>query len=86
MQLLEQRPAVQRRVLVVVGEAQDSGSESKLGEVLRHAQLANVTIYSIGLSTTAADLRQPAGGYQPTPIGPPGTYPLPTPSGQPPTP
>ena len=84
--LLEQRPPGQRRVLVVVGEAQDSGSENKLGSVLRQAQLANVTIYSIGLSTAAADLRQPAGQYQPPQIGPPGTYPLPTPAGQAPTP
>jgi VWFA-related protein len=86
IELLEQRPAVRRRVMVVVGEAQDSGSESKLGHVLRHAQLANVTIYSIGLSTTAADLRQPAGQYQPPQLGPPGTYPVPTPNGKPPTP
>jgi VWFA-related protein len=86
IQLLEQRPVGQRRVMLVIGEAQDSGSEDKLGEVLRHAQLANVTIYSIGLSSTAADLRQPAGQYQPPQIGPPGTYPLPTPNGQPPTP
>jgi VWFA-related protein len=84
--LLDERPTGQRRVLVVVGEAQDSGSENKLGGVLRQAQLANVTIYSIGLSTSAADLRQPAGQYQPTQIGPPGTYPLPTPNGKPPTP
>jgi len=84
--LLDQQPPGQRRVLVVIGEAQDAGSESKLGSVLRQAQLANVTIYSIGLSTTAADLRQPAGQYQPAQIGPPGTYPLPTPAGRPPTP
>ena len=55
--LLEERPAVRRKILVVVSEAQDSGSEAKLGEVLRHAQLANVMIYSIGLSTAMADLR-----------------------------
>ena len=86
IQLLGDQPAAQRRIMVVIGEAQDSGSENQLGHVLRRAQLTNVTIYSIGLSTTAADLRQPAGQYQPTPIGPPGTYPLPTPAGQPPTP
>ena len=86
IELLEQRPAVRRRILVVVGEAQDSGSENKLGHVLRRAQLANVTIYSIGLSTTAADLRQPAGQYQPPQLGPPGTFPVPTPNGMPATP
>jgi VWFA-related protein len=82
--LLEQRPVPQRRILVVVGEAQDTGSESKFGEVLRAAQLANVTIYSIGLSTAMADLRAP-----PTPkppLFPRGTYPFPTPNGQPQTP
>ena len=55
--MLEERPAVRRRIMMVIGESQDSGSESRLGEVLRQAQLANVTIYSVGLSTAMADLR-----------------------------
>jgi VWFA-related protein len=42
---------------LVVAEATDAGSEAKLGEVLRQAQLANVTIYSVGLSTTRAELQ-----------------------------
>ncbi|HWZ53534.1 MAG TPA: VWA domain-containing protein [Candidatus Acidoferrales bacterium] len=83
--LLEKRPSVQRRILVVIGEAQDSGSESRLGEVLRQAQLANVTIYSIGLSTAMADLRAKKDPVDHS-LGPPGTYPLPTPGGQPQTP
>lgn len=84
--LLEQRPAVRRRIMVVVAEAQDSGSENKLGEVLRQAQLANVAIYSIGLSTTMADLRAKPSQANPPSLGPPGTYPIPTPNGQPQTP
>ncbi len=75
--LLEQRPAVRRKILVVVSEAQDSGSDAKLGEVLRRAQLANVMIYSIGLSTAMADLR---GQPKPRPIpgiGPPDKDPSP---------
>ena len=55
--MLDERPKVRRKILVVVSEAQDSGSEARLGEVLRQAQLANVMIYSIGLSTAVADLR-----------------------------
>jgi len=82
--LLEQRPTPQRRIMVVVGEAQDTGSETKFGEVLRAAQLANVTIYSIGLSTAMADLR--AKPQEKPTLGPPGTYPIPTPNGQPQTP
>jgi VWFA-related protein len=49
-----------RRVLMIVSEATDIGSGARLGEVLRRAQLANVTIYSIGLSTTRAELQEPA--------------------------
>src|SRR5271169_3734168 len=52
--MLEERPAVRRRIMLVIGESHDSGSESRLGEVLRQAQLANVTIYSVGLSTALA--------------------------------
>jgi VWFA-related protein len=84
--LLGERPEVRRRILVVLAEAQDQGSESKLGEVLRQAQLANVTIYSIGLSTTAAAWRSKPDPAPPTQMGPPGTFPVPTPNGLPQTP
>jgi VWFA-related protein len=47
-----------RRVLMLVSEANDFGSAAKLGEVLRKAQLANVTIYCVGLSTTRAELQE----------------------------
>jgi VWFA-related protein len=83
---LEKEPTNRRRVMLVMGEAQDKESESKLGEVLRAAQLANITIYTIGLSTTAADLRAPPDPYHPPPMGPEGTYPLPLPPGTPMTP
>jgi VWFA-related protein len=74
-----------RRVLLVVSEATDVGSQAKLGEVLRKAQLANVTIYSVGLSTTRALLQtEPKQNH--TDISPPGTYPLPPIPGKPPVP
>lgn len=84
--LLEQRPAVRRRILVVVGEAEDEGSEDTLGEVLRHAQLANVTIYTIGLSASMADLRAKRNPYQGPQMGPTGTYPVPVGPGRAETP
>jgi VWFA-related protein len=68
--MLETRPAGERRVLLVMGESYDTGSNSKLGEVLRQAEAANVTIYSVGLSTTAAAWRTPspkASGPKPLP-------------------
>jgi len=65
-----------RRVMVIVSEAQDVGSETKLGAVLRQAQLSNVTIYTVGLSTTKAALKQPPKDDTRR-YGPPGTHPLP---------
>jgi VWFA-related protein len=70
-----------RRVLLIMSETVDSGSETKLGEVLRKAQLANVTIYSVGLSTTRAELKGKPKDSGPTPIAPPGIMTLPAPPG-----
>ncbi len=77
--------AGRRRVLMILSEAVDEGSEAKLGEVLRRAQLANVTIYSVGLSTTRAQLQSKPKDTRPQ-ITPPGTFPLPPQPGVPQTP
>src|SRR5580704_13444957 len=72
--MLQSRPDARRRVIITVAEALDGGSETKLGEILRDAQLANITIYSVGLSSTAAQARgeQKNGG---TPSAtPPGVF------------
>ncbi len=74
-----------RRVLMILSEATDAGSSVKLGEVLRQAQLANVTIYSVGLSTTRAELQSKPRDTRPQ-ITPPGTFPLPPQPGVPQTP
>jgi VWFA-related protein len=83
--LLATQPPRQRRILLIVGEAEDTGSSTKLGLALREAELANVTIYTIGLSTTAAEFRSPHQYVAPS-IGPPGTFPVPLPPGVPETP
>jgi VWFA-related protein len=70
-----------RRLLLILSESVDVGSEAKLGEVLRKAQLANVTIYSVGLSTTRAELKGKPKDTQPAPIAPPGVMTLPAPPG-----
>jgi len=93
VEMLSSRPQAtaekpgRRRVLLILSEAIDDGSEKKLGEVLRQAQLANVTIYSVGLSTTRAELQaKPKPPQRPNlPVGtlpsPPGTPP-PTPTSE----
>ena len=74
-----------RRVMVIVSEATDVGSETRLGAVLRQAQLSNVTIYSVGISTTLAELKaKPQGaGHKSQPEG---TFGLPPQPGVPQTP
>jgi VWFA-related protein len=68
-----------RRVMLILSEATDVGSGEQFGEVLRQAQLANVTIYSVGLSTTRAQLQAESRDTtpQPTPPGTFGTPPMP---------
>src|ERR1700675_264226 len=85
--LLSARPEVSetelghRRVMLVIAEAHDSGSEEKLGEVLRRAQLANITIYAVGISSTKADLKRKPEQTGPSPVTPEGTYGMPPPPG-----
>jgi VWFA-related protein len=74
VRILRDRPAARRRVIVTLAEATDTGSEQKLGDILREAQLANVTIYSVGLSSTAADLRGPQRAAPAPSVTPPGTF------------
>lgn len=90
VEMLSDRPQAtaekpgRRRVMLILSEALDDGSEKKLGEVLRQAQLANVTIYSVGLSTTRAELQaKPKPPQRPNlPVGsvppPPGVPATPT--------
>ena len=79
VEMLSRRPQAtpekpgRRRVLFIVSEATDAGSEVKLGEVLRQAQLANVTIYSVGLSTTRAELQAKPQDHH-VDVTPPGTF------------
>jgi len=65
-----------RRVMLILSEANDAGSETRLGAVLRQAQLSNVTIYSVGLSTTMAELKEPPRDVTHS-ATPPGTFPQP---------
>jgi VWFA-related protein len=74
-------PVPGRRVLLVISEALDSRSETKLGEVLRQAQLQNITIFSIGLSTIRGELQSKSRDNAPVPIAPPGIATIPGPPG-----
>lgn len=86
VRMLQNQPPGRRRVIVAVAESVDTGSLMKLGNVLREAQLANISIYAIGLSTTEAELRAPAQQYSGPSFGPPGTFSHPGYPGVPQTP
>lgn len=65
VKLLKTRRVRYRRVMLILGESQDLASDAKLGLVLRDAELANISIYAVGPSSSTADLRfgpKPAGG------------------------
>jgi len=73
----KETPVPGRRVLLILSEALDTGSESRLGEVLRRAQLENITIFSVGLSTTRAELQAKPRQNAPVSPTPPGTFGMP---------
>jgi len=87
VEMLSARPEVSatelghRRVMLVMAEAHDEGSDAKWGEVLRQAQLANVTIYSVGLSSTRALLQKKPEKTGPKRTTPEGTFGMPPPPG-----
>jgi len=68
--------AGRRRVMLIVSEGVDQGSDARFGEVLRQVQLANITIYSVGLSTTRAQLNAPPQDTRTT-MTPPGVFGMP---------
>jgi VWFA-related protein len=49
-----------RLVIVIMSEATDVGSDTRLNAVVQRAQLYNIAIYSVGIPTTLAELEAPA--------------------------
>jgi len=64
MRMLRRRPGNHRKIIVVLSESQNNGSEVDMGEVLRSAQLENIMIYPVRISTLAARVLR---GQKPTP-------------------
>ncbi len=75
IRMLTHRPESHKRVIVILSEGQDNGSSIGLGETLRTAQLYNIQVYPIYLSTIKSRLKSPP----PVPDRPfpPGISPLP---------
>lgn len=52
--LLKQRPPDRRRILLLISETRDQGSESKLRDAVAEAELNNILIYSLNVSRAHA--------------------------------
>jgi VWFA-related protein len=75
--VLRNRPASRRKVIITLAESTDTGCEVKLGQVLRQLQLYNITVYSVDLSLTAAEWHGPEKQAAAPLATPPGTFGLP---------
>jgi VWFA-related protein len=51
---------MRRRIMLIVGESRDDGSEANFGAIVRDAQFANISIYAVGPSSAARDFLEDA--------------------------
>ena len=56
VRMLNHRPKDRRRVLLIISETRDYGSEGKMKDVVLDAQFANVIVYTVNMSRMAATL------------------------------
>ena len=56
IRMLRNRPRDRRKVLLLIAEKRDKGSEARLREALTEAQFANVAIYTLDISSAFATL------------------------------
>ncbi len=77
IRMLRNRPQERRRVLLLITETRDNGSEARAREVLLEAQFRNVLIYTIDISHLVAGFTSHADPGRPDPI-PPEAHHLPT--------
>lgn len=54
IRMLRRRPVDRRKVLLLISEKRDRGSEARIREALEEAEFANVTIFSLDISSLAA--------------------------------
>jgi VWFA-related protein len=76
IRMLRTRNKDRRRILLVIGESRDYGSEAKTRETLINLQLANVTAYWVDMSHLLGIMTAPTPDPRPD-TNPPTMYPLP---------
>ena len=68
--MLKTRPADRRRVLLLIAEARDYGSEAKVRDALTDLQFANVSVYAVNINQLANAFRTKAAPPPPDRIPP----------------
>lgn len=68
VRLLKNRPQDRRRIILLISERRDNGSEGRLRDALDSAQLANVVVYSVDISRFLANAEHKAEPPRPNPI------------------
>jgi VWFA-related protein len=72
--LLHNRPQNRRRILLLIGETRDLGSESRAREALIDVQLANIVVYSVDMSRLVSTLSSPPPQPRPNYMPPSAVY------------
>jgi VWFA-related protein len=73
---LRTRPANRRRILLLISETRDKGSEGKVRDALMDIQMNNVSVYSVDISRMMAGLTSRPPDPRPDTL-PPAMYPVP---------
>ncbi|MCS7315080.1 MAG: VWA domain-containing protein [Bryobacterales bacterium] len=76
IRMLRRRPENRRRILLLISETRDQGSEARKRDVLEAAQFANVVVYSININRLVTTLTAKPQPPRPDPF-PPAARPLP---------
>jgi VWFA-related protein len=74
--MLRSRPKDRRRIMLLIGETRDIGSESNAREVLHDLQFDNITFYSIDMGRLLSTLTAPPRVGRPDNL-PPAAHPMP---------
>lgn len=77
IRMLQHRPKNRRRIILLVGETRDIGSEARGRETLISMQLSNISFYAVDMSRLIEKLTAPPPMPRPDPL-PPAMYPMPS--------
>jgi len=70
IRMLKNRPSNRKKILLLISESRDIGSEAHVREVMTEAEFANVTVYSVDVSHLMTSLTGKTDPPRPSPLNP----------------